>query len=1074
MPSKNDFLFRGDLATLDPDVARLIGLEAERQAGKLILIPSESCAPAAVRQAAQSVLMNIYAEGYPHADTGLMSEEEILDFERYLAHYRRYGDRRYYRGVEYADIVESLARERCAQAFATDAVPAARIQANVQPLSGAPANAAAMLALLEPGDTILSMELAHGGHLTHGSPANLAGKLYDVVFYQVNPDTERLDYDQIEELARRHRPKLIIAGYTSYPRLPDWEAFRQIADLVGAYLLADIAHVAGMVIAGVYPSPIGQAHVTSFTTHKTLCGPRAACLLTTDARLARRIDRAVFPGIQGGPHVNKFAAMATAFRLAQTERFAQLQRQIVDNAAALADSLADRGLRIPCGGTDTHLLLVDCKTIRGPDDTPLMGGPAARLLESIGLVVNRNAIPGDRSANAPSGIRLGTPWVTQRGLREPEMRRIADIIATAMKGAQPFQYAGVRRPAYRTRIDFDLLLDLRAKVSKLAAAAGVDLDSVPQREKNRVEPAKKPAGRRALQLYQIDGRTAASFIDHITPTDTSDLPAGEWRRIALLEPSGRLMSRALLQRPGPGFDRYLIAVPARSSTRVAAWLRALSDGWVRFDAEDLLAKLPGPVVVRELGWANESLADGHDLRGRLKPCATSKPYFIGLSSERYAGLTQAALQPFEWEQTQGTPRQGPLHGWHVAHGARMSHFAGWQMPIWYTSIGEEHRCVRSTAGLFDITHMGVFQVEGPHSSYFLNLVCTNDSNLMKPGQSQYAFMLAPDGHVMDDVMVYALADQRFLMVVNAANAAKDWAWLQAVNGRQAMIDDERPWARSSFSATLRNLSHPDAGKQRLAGLAIQGPQSRHILASLFSAKGDDDIAARIRLRALERTQVEEMQLPSGLGPKDARRFIVARTGYTGEPIGFEMLVHPDAALPLWERLLSLGESRGLRPAGLGARDSLRTEAGLPLYGHEIEGPLDLRPDDSGFAAYVKVYKPFFIGRQAFLQHTRRRRMEVVRFRIGERGVRVPKLQDIVVDGHGRVIGQVTSCALDGDGYLVGQAYVDERHAAEGTEINVFPRPTREDWDKPYELLEVGDKLVLHSQARVIPRFLRRH
>jgi glycine hydroxymethyltransferase len=1073
MPSKNDFLFRGDLAALDPDVARLIGLEWERQARRLILIPSESSAPPAVREAVQSVLMNVYAEGYPHTDTASMAEDEIVDFERYLAHYRRYGDRRYYRGVEYADIIESLARERCAQAFATDTVPAERIQANVQPLSGAPANTAAMLALLDPGDTILSMALAHGGHLTHGSPANLAGKLYNVIFYRVNEQTERLDYDQIEELARQHRPKLIIAGYTSYPRLPDWEAFRQIADLVGAYLLADIAHVAGMVIAGVYPSPLGHAHVTSFTTHKTLCGPRAACLLTTDARLGRRIDRAVFPGVQGGPHVNKLAAMATAFRLARTEQFAQLQRQIVANAAVMAEALANRGLRIPCGGTETHLLLVDCKTIRGADGTPLMGGPTARLLESIGLVVNRNAIPGDRSANEPSGIRLGTPWVTQRGLREPEMERIADIIARAMKGMEPLQYAGVTRPVYRSRIDFDLLLQLRSEVAKLADAAGTDFEPQLRPGAQTAEPAGTRDTKQPLQLYGIEGRAAASFLDQLTPTNTSDLQQGQWRAAVLLEPSGRLMSRVLLQRPGPAFDHYLIAVPTRTSSRVVAWLRALSEGRVRFDTQDLLPKLPGPVVVRELGPADPSLAGQDGLQGRLRPTASSKPYFIGLSSERYAGLTADALPPFEWKQAVVHPQRGPLHQWHTEHGAKMAPFAGWDMPTWYTSIGEEHRCVRDSAGLFDLTHMGIFQIEGPRSAAFLSLACTNDADLLRPGESQYTFLLAPDGQVVDDAMLYALTGPSFLLVVNAANADKDWAWIQAVNSGRVMIDEERPWVRSSFQAELRNLAEPEPARGRLVALAIQGPRSREILTSLFDAAGAKAAEARGRLRALERTGVAEMELPSGLAPQRRRRLVVARTGYTGEPLGFEVFVHPDAVLPLWERLLALGRPHGLRPIGLGARDSLRIEAGFPLYGHEIEGPLDLRPDDGGFAAYVKLYKPFFVGRRPFIEHAKQRNMEVIRFRIAEKGVRVPKLDDVVVDGHGRVIGQVTSCALDSDGHLVGQAYVDERHSAEGSEINVFPRPNREDWDKPYELLKVGDKLVLHSEARVVRRFLRR-
>ena len=222
-----------------------------------------------------------------------------------MAHYRRYSDRRYYKGVEYVNVLESLARRRAAEAFATDTVPPEEIWANVQPLSGSPANSAIYAALVPPGSTVMGMDLLHGGHLTHGSPANRSGKLYNIVSYGIDPKTERLDYDAIEELARQHKPKMIIAGYTSYPWMPDWARFRQIADAVGAYLLADISHIAGMVAAGVVPSPVGHAHVISFTTHKTLYGPRGACILTTDKKLARKVDAAVFPGEQGGPHVQR-------------------------------------------------------------------------------------------------------------------------------------------------------------------------------------------------------------------------------------------------------------------------------------------------------------------------------------------------------------------------------------------------------------------------------------------------------------------------------------------------------------------------------------------------------------------------------------------------------------------------------------------------------------------------------------------------------------------------------------------------------------------------------------------------
>ena len=268
---------------------------------------------------------------------------------------------------------------------------------NVQALSGAPANNAVYHALINPGDTIMGMNLLHGGHLTHGSPVNRSGKLYKAVHYTVDP-ADRTDRLRCRRGAgQQHKPKLIIAGYSSYPWAVDWARFRAIADAVGAYLLADIAHVAGLVAGGVYPSPVGYADVITFTTHKSLCGPRGACILTTDAALARKIDRAVFPGEQGGPHVHVFAAMPLTFKLARTEQFRQLQAQIVKNCAALTDRLKERGLRIPFGGTNTHLINLDCSTVNGPDGTALSGDLAARILDMAGIVVNRNTIPGDKS-----------------------------------------------------------------------------------------------------------------------------------------------------------------------------------------------------------------------------------------------------------------------------------------------------------------------------------------------------------------------------------------------------------------------------------------------------------------------------------------------------------------------------------------------------------------------------------------------------------------------------------------------------------------------------------------------------
>jgi glycine hydroxymethyltransferase len=1071
MSINQDFLFRGDLAGIDPAVAELIELEKERQARKLIMIPSESSSPWAVREALGSALMNIYAEGYPAPETHGLDQEEILDYEYHLAHYRRYGDRRYYRGVEYADVIETLARRRCAEAFATDTIGADQIYANVQPLSGAPANTAVQQALLKPGDTIMGLTLPHGGHLTHGSPVNLSGRLYNVVSYHVNPRTELLDYDEIEELALEHRPKLIIAGYTSYPRLPNWSKFRQIADRVGAYLLADIAHVAGMVIAGAFPTPLGYADVVTFTTHKTLCGPRGACILTTNPALARKIDHSLFPGLQGGPHVNKFAAMAVAFHLAKTEQFHSLQHQTVANAVALARALTSHDLRVPCGGTETHLLLLDCKTVQGRDGTPLMGHITAAILDLVGIVVNKNTIPGDETAAYPSGIRLGTPWVTQRGLRELDMAQIATIIARAMKATEPFAYTGVRGPIYRGKIDFDVLEELRAEVAELAEKAGIDFEPVCSGYPHHCLVSEQQPRKGPYVLIEIEGGDAAAFIEHTTPTEIADLKPEEWRAVTLLEPDGQAMSPALLQRVGLAQRCYRLAVPTDRAKCIVAWLRHLSDGFVGFDVADLWAKLPGPVVVRDLGPAGESTPGLDALeQEEFTPPVSRKPYFIGLSAPNYADPPGQSLPPFKWKGQEQPLRRTPLYDWHVAQGAKMAPFAAWEMPLWYTSISDEHRAVRGAAGLFDVAHMGVLEASGPRADYLLNLVTTNDIEMLLVGESQYSYLLTPDGRVIDDIMVYRVGHSRFLVVVNAANKEKDWAWLQAVNNREVQIDDLRPWAWTSFQAELSG----GGGDLQLADLALQGPRSRDILLSFFDAAPRSTEIARMRqqLMGLERTGVMEAHVPCAQAPGGVFELFIARTGYTGERMAFEMFVPSDAVIPFWERLMEVGSPLGLCPVGLGARDSLRIEAGLPLYGHELAGPLDLRPDDAGFAGYVKLHKPFFVGRRAYIEHAKERKMIVARFHVEEKGVRVPKQRDVVTDSRGRIVGEVTSCAMDTEGYLVGQAYVDQRYAEVGTEVNIFPHPVREEWEKPYEELEVGDRLVMHTEAKIIRRFKR--
>ncbi len=381
------------LAQADPEIAAQIENEILRQHEGLEMIASENFVSRAVLEAAGTVFTNKYAEGYP--------------------------GKRYYGGCEFADIVENLARDRAKALFGAEHV-------NVQPHSGSQANAAAFMTLLTPGDTLLGLDLAHGGHLTHGHKLNFSGKLYRIVGYQVRKDTEVIDYDELEDIATREKPKMIIGGGSAYPRQFDFERMRAIADKVGAYLLIDMAHFAGLVAGRAHPSPIPHAHIVTTTTHKTLRGPRSGMILSK-SEFAAGIDRSVFPGQQGGPLVHVIAAKAVAFREALEPGFSTYAAQIVSNARCLAEEIASKGYRIISGGTDTHLVLID---VFG---SGMLGSEAENALHAAGITVNKNAIPYDTNPPMkPSGIRIGTPALTTRGMREPEMRQVATWIVEAL------------------------------------------------------------------------------------------------------------------------------------------------------------------------------------------------------------------------------------------------------------------------------------------------------------------------------------------------------------------------------------------------------------------------------------------------------------------------------------------------------------------------------------------------------------------------------------------------------------------------------------------------------------------
>jgi glycine hydroxymethyltransferase len=401
------------LTSIDPEIQSLLEQELERQQSTLEMIASENFAPVAVMEAQGSVLTNKYAEGYP--------------------------GRRYYGGCQYVDGVESLAIERLKALFQAEF-------ANVQPHSGAQANAATMAALLKPGDRILGLDLAHGGHLSHGMRLNFSGQLYDVASYHVAPDTGRIDIGEVRARANDHRPRMIIAGWSAYTRQVDFAAFRRIADEVGAILLVDMAHFAGLVAAGLHPNPVRHAHVVTTTTHKTLGGPRGGAILTNDPEIAKKVNRAVFPGQQGGPLEHVIAAKAVAFKIAASSEFRDRQVRTVRGAQVLAERLArrdvsDAGIRVLGGGTDVHLVLIDLR------DSELDGREAEDRLDKVGITVNRNAVPNDpRPPMVTSGLRIGTPALASRGFVESDFAEVADIIAGTLLGSfDPPGIAELRR-----------------------------------------------------------------------------------------------------------------------------------------------------------------------------------------------------------------------------------------------------------------------------------------------------------------------------------------------------------------------------------------------------------------------------------------------------------------------------------------------------------------------------------------------------------------------------------------------------------------------------------------------------
>jgi glycine hydroxymethyltransferase len=600
---------------------------------------------------------------------------------------------------------------------------------------------------------------------------------------------------------------------------------------------------------------------------------------------------------------------------------------------------------------------------------------------------------------------------------------------------------GRKGPQKRAKVDFETLNRVKIKVRELAQAAGFD-DQIRDHGYPHFYYLDQPQPEDPFVIVELAEDAAEAVLQWVTDIRPTHLEPGESLQAKIFTPTGAV--EIVVERVEPA--TWNLTIPSESAVMVMTWLRDLSDGYIAMD-DDLHRKAPGPFTVRQVGLA-DSMPDAKKLE-----TGQDKPWHLG------AVGSGEALPEFEWEEPDEVElRRTALYEVHKEMGGKIIPFAGWEMPVWYSSVLEEHLATRLAAGLFDVSHMGVYQVEGPQAAAFLDGVVTNDIAALEVGESCYTQFLNPNAHVIDDTMVYRRRDEMFLVVVNAANDDKDWAWLNAVKQGKVRIDNDRPWARVyGHDCVLRNLRDPKEGKDMRVDIALQGPKSREILLALGT---DDESAAR--LMSMPWAAVME-------GVFGGIDLVVSRTGYTGERIAYELFVHPDNAEKLWRALMNEGQPLGLKPVGLGARDSLRTEAGLPLYGHEMAGEMDLGVGDAGFGAYVKTYKPWFIGRAAFLAQEADRTSAVVRFRFDDKGVRMAHTGDPVVDGRGRVIGTVTSCAVDAEGYLLGQAYLELKHAQVGASIAVFQSASDKAGKAPADL-EKGDRVAIPTPATVLTRF----
>ncbi|HEY6542004.1 MAG TPA: hypothetical protein VIZ18_13760 [Ktedonobacteraceae bacterium] len=1030
--------WQSPMAEVDPWLTALLEREEQRQFQKICLSAASSLCPLAVRMAQASAFSNIDAEGYPPKRLAQAGWEQLLDLDEQIAYYQRYGDTRYNKGTELANLVEVAAQRRAAAVFSTDwadnsdrSVSDTDIFVNLQCPTGSLANTAVFEAFLKPGDVVLSMNLVDGGHLSHGSPLHRSGKTYKIVHYGVDLSTQRLDYDQVRDLIRQHHPKLIVGGASSYPWAIDWKKFRQIAEESEPrpYVLADISHPAGLVAAGLIPNPIGYADAVTFTTYKTFCGPRGAAILSTDRTIAELIDRAVFPGLQSAPIFQQVVALAVAFEIARTQEFKRLQRKIAENARLLHQFLTDLEIPTAFGGTDTHIVIANVGKVSTPSQQRLTGDIVASLLERIGISCNSNLIPGDRYVALASGIRLGTTWISQLGCGEAEVREIASIIADVCKGVKLYKYYGLRREMPGGKVKEELLQSATRRVKGLLWK---NLEQVGfSQQENAPDKNTSAQGsfvtssnlvgrkdeRRRLEALIVSGEHSASFLQSLVTRDIYALEPGEVFPTLILNQDGEkrfdILVQCLAGEPRP---QFLLVYQPEPEIHLREWLQMLSDGFVEIEKDDPRKTLDGPIVIKTAGAESIDAAlasvdaEAYSRANSDSLIEKDKPYFIGqIALPVHAAPSRSRFDFAEDGLPGGSSALSPLTRLHKAAGATFASFCGYDVPLFYTSSSQEHEQVRQNAGLFDLFHRELLGFRGQGAERFLDLVLSERISQLRTGDSCRTCILSPEGMLLSDCVLYRLAPDYFIMELEPVNARLVENWLRAVASGEVLIDLSRPTIKVDRNCSITNLKTSTDSPMILA---LQGPKSTSILQELLNKTENRSVLPNLR-----KGQITEFSL-SGV------TLWIARRGYTGESVGFELFVPQFKASFIWNLLMSTGQAYALGAIGLKAADSLRIEAGLPLYGKDLAGPYGIDPVEAGLGSSLKLDKPFFIGRQARLTCTPDRKMIRLCAEIDALGLVGSELA--ILNDTGDSIGQITSTAIV-SGRFYGLALLNGTH-----------------------------------------------